>query len=33
VQAPATRDQNLRGVYWQVVEAGAAWVGAAIVRQ
>lgn len=30
VQAPATRDQNLRGVYWKVVEAGAVWVGAPV---
>jgi hypothetical protein len=27
VQAPATRDQNLRGVYWKVVVAGLARVG------
>lgn len=27
VQAPATRDQNRRGIYWKVVEAGAARVG------
>jgi MOSC domain-containing protein YiiM len=31
VQAPATRDQNLRGVYWKVVGAGAAAVGDPIV--
>ena len=30
VQAPPTRDQNLRGIYWRVVEAGEACVGAAI---
>lgn len=27
VQAPATRDQNLRGVYWKVVEPGEARAG------
>lgn len=27
VQAPPTRDQNLRGIYWRVVEAGEAGVG------
>jgi hypothetical protein len=27
VQAPPTRDQNLRGIYWRVVEAGEAAVG------
>jgi len=27
VQAPPTRDQNLRGVYWKVVEAGEVRVG------
>ena len=27
VQAPATRDQNLRGIYWRVVEPGEARVG------
>ncbi len=30
VQAPKTRPQNLRGVYWKVVEAGEVKVGAAI---
>lgn len=30
VQAPETRNQNRRGIYWQVVEAGDAYVGAAI---
>lgn len=30
VQAPATRDRNLRGVYWKVVEAGEAAVGGAV---
>src|SRR5688572_27264359 len=30
VQAPATRDQNLRGIYWRVVEAGDVEVGAEI---
>jgi MOSC domain-containing protein YiiM len=30
VQAPPTRDQNLRGIYWKVVEAGEAGVGDAI---
>jgi hypothetical protein len=30
VQAPPTRDQNLRGIYWRVVEAGEAAVGADI---
>jgi MOSC domain-containing protein YiiM len=30
VQANATRDQNLRGVYWKVVEPGAAAVGDSI---
>jgi len=30
VQAPATRALNRRGVYWKVVEPGAAAVGAAI---
>ena len=30
VQAPRTRDQNLRGIYWQVVEPGDIWVGAPI---
>jgi hypothetical protein len=30
VQARPTRDQNLRGVYWRVVEAGEASVGARI---
>jgi len=30
VQAPATRDQNLRGIYWKVVEPGDAGVGDAI---
>jgi len=27
VQAPPTRDQNLRGVYWKVIEAGEVRVG------
>ena len=27
VQAPATRDQNLRGIYWRVVESGEACLG------
>jgi hypothetical protein len=27
VQAPQTRDQNLRGIYWKVVEAGEVRVG------
>jgi len=27
VQQPATRDRNLRGIYWQVVEAGEVVVG------
>jgi MOSC domain-containing protein YiiM len=27
VQAPPTRDQNLRGIYWKVVEGGDAAVG------
>jgi MOSC domain-containing protein YiiM len=30
VNAPPTRDQNLRGVYWKVIEAGEVNVGAAI---
>jgi MOSC domain-containing protein YiiM len=30
VSAKATRDQNLRGVYWRVVEAGEVYVGGAI---
>lgn len=30
VQAAPTRDQNLRGVYWKVVEAGEARVGATV---
>jgi hypothetical protein len=30
VQAPPTRDQNLRGIYWRVIEAGEAEVGAQI---
>jgi MOSC domain-containing protein YiiM len=30
VQAPATRDQNLRGIYWKVVEPGEAAMGAQI---
>jgi hypothetical protein len=30
VQAPETRDQNFRGVYWKVIEPGDAQVGAAI---
>jgi MOSC domain-containing protein YiiM len=31
VQAPATRDQNLRGIYWRVVAAGPVAVGDPIV--
>lgn len=31
VQAPATRDQNLRGVYWKVVEPGEARAGDEVV--
>ena len=31
VQATPTRDQNLRGIYWKVVEPGEIAVGAAIV--
>ncbi|HXK21103.1 MAG TPA: MOSC domain-containing protein [Myxococcota bacterium] len=27
VQAPATRDRNLRGIYWKVIEPGDAQVG------
>jgi hypothetical protein len=27
VQAPQTRDQNLRGIYWKVIEPGAVCVG------
>lgn len=30
VNAPPTRDQNLRGIYWKVVEPGEAAVGSAI---
>ena len=30
VQAPPTRDQNLRGIYWKVVEPGEAAAGDAI---
>jgi MOSC domain-containing protein YiiM len=30
VQARPTRDQNLRGIYWKVVEPGDAWIGAPI---
>ena len=30
VQAPPTRDQNLRGIYWKVLEPGAVAVGDAI---
>jgi len=30
VQAPPTRDQNLRGIYWKVVEPGEVGVGARI---
>jgi MOSC domain-containing protein YiiM len=30
VQAPATRPQNLRGIYWKVVEAGPATAGSPI---
>jgi MOSC domain-containing protein YiiM len=30
VQAPHTRPQNLRGIYWRVVASGEAGVGAAI---
>ena len=30
VQAPATRHRNRRGIYWKVVTAGDAWVGAAV---
>ena len=30
VQAGPTRDQNLRGIYWKVVEAGEVYVGAEI---
>ena len=30
VQAPATRDQNLRGIYWRVIEPGEVTVGAPI---
>jgi MOSC domain-containing protein YiiM len=32
VQAPATRDQNLRGVYWRVVADGEVRVGDPIAR-
>ena len=30
VQAPDTRDQNLRGIYWQVTQPGRIWQGAPI---
>ncbi len=30
VQAPATRDQNLRGVYWKVVESGDVEAGSTV---
>jgi MOSC domain-containing protein YiiM len=30
VQAPATRDQNFRGIYWKVVEPGEVSIGATI---
>jgi|SRR5581483_1807681 hypothetical protein len=30
VNAPATRDRNLRGIYWKVVEAGTVRVGAEV---
>jgi MOSC domain-containing protein YiiM len=30
VQAPATRDRNLRGIYWRVVEPGEVAVGAPV---
>lgn len=30
VQAPATRDQNLRGIYWRVVAPGSVSVGAPV---
>ena len=30
VQAPLTRDRNLRGIYWKVVESGEACAGAAV---
>jgi MOSC domain-containing protein YiiM len=30
VQAPSTRDQNLRGIYWRIVESGEVCVGSAI---
>jgi hypothetical protein len=30
VQAPPTRPQNRRGIYWKVIEAGTAFVGAPI---
>lgn len=32
VQAPATRDQNLRGVYWKVIEPGEVRIGDPIER-
>ncbi len=32
VQAPVTRDQNLRGVYWKVVEPGEVQIGDPIER-
>ncbi len=32
VQAPATRDQNLRGVYWKVIESGGVRIGDPIER-
>jgi len=30
VQAPPTRNQNLRGIYWKVIEPGDVWVSAPI---
>ena len=30
VQDSATRDQNLRGIYWQVIESGRVWIDAPI---
>jgi MOSC domain-containing protein YiiM len=30
VQAPTTRDQNFRGIYWKVVEPGEVGIGATI---
>ena len=32
VQAPSTRDQNLRGVYWEVIEPGEVRIGDPIER-